>query len=148
MIAITVTQIIKDLNVELFKNDTVGNIRQLKEIPKSLFSPTYFSGQRTDGYQTLLTSTHEADGFFNILVPVYDSVTQRLGALFFDVDNFTYPVEAIPQAELDAAVVKAVKDEFKNNLTGVFAFATTPDGLNDYAIKIGNDGKIVTVLIP
>jgi hypothetical protein len=148
MIAITVTQIIKDLNVELFKNDTVGNIRKLKEIPKSLFSPTYFSGQRTDGYHTLPTETHEADGFFNVVIPVYNTATQRLGVLFFDVDNFTYSIEAIPQAELDATTVQVVKDEFKNNLEGVFMYAIAPDG-REWALKIGNDGKIATpVLIP
>ena len=54
MIAITITQVIKDLNPDLFKQD-VGIIKQLKEIPKSLYSPTYFNGQRTDGYQTLPT---------------------------------------------------------------------------------------------
>jgi len=147
MIAIIITQVIKDLNPDLFKQD-VGVIKQLKEIPKSLYSPTYFNGQRTDGYQTLPTATHEADGFFDVIVPTYDSSIDRLGALFFDVDKFTYPIEAIPQAEIDEAIVKLAKDDFKNNLEGVFAYATTPDGLNEYAIKIGNDGKIVTVLIP
>ena len=105
-------------------------------------------GQRTDGYQTLPTETHIADGFFDVIVPTYDSSIERLGALFFDVDKFTYPIEAIPQAEIDEAIVKLAKDDFKNNLEGVFAYATTPDGLNEYAIKIGNDGKIVTVLVP
>jgi len=147
MIAITITQEIKDLNPDLFKQD-VGIIKQLKEIPKSLYSPTYFNGQRTDGYQTLPTATHIADGFFEVITPTYDTSIERLGALFFDADKFTYPIEAIPQAEIDEVVIKAAKDEFKNNLEGVFAYATTPDGLNEYGIKIGNDGKVVTVLIP
>ena len=148
MIAITVTQEIKDLNIELFKNDIVGNIKQLKEIPKSLYSPTYFSGQRTDGYQTLDVSIHQADGFYNVVVPVYDSATQRLGALFFDVDKFTYSVEAIPQVEIDEAIVKAAKDDFKNNLEGVYVYAIAPDGA-EWALKIGNDGKPASsVLIP
>ena len=68
--------------------------------------------------------------------------------MYFDVDKFTYPIEAIPQAEIDAQVIKVAKDEFKNNLDGVFSYATTPDGTKEYAIKIGNDGKISTVLIP
>jgi hypothetical protein len=104
MIAITITQDLKDLNPDLFKQD-VGVIRQLKELPKSLYSPTYFNGQRTDGYQTLPTETHEADGFFDVV------------------------------------------DEFKSNLEGVYAYATAPDG-SEWALKVGNDGKSVSVLIP
>lgn len=148
MIAITITQVVKDLNPDLFKNYEVGSIRQLSSIPKSFYSPTYFNGQRTDGYQTLPTSTHEADGFFEVITPTYDTSIEQLGALFFDVDKFTYLIEAIPQAEIDEVIVKVAKDEFKNNLEGAFAFTTTPDGLNEYGIKIGNDGKVVTVLIP
>lgn len=146
MIAITITEVIKNLNPDLFKQD-VGIIKQLKEIPKSLYSPTYLVGRRTDGYQTLPTATHEADGFFDVIIPTYDTSIERLGALYFDVDKFTYPIEAIPQAEIDEAVVKAAKDEFKSNLEGVFQFATTPDG-REVALKLGDDLKITTTLIP
>ena len=146
MIAIIITQELKDLNPDLFKQD-VGVIKQIKEIPKSLYSPTYFNGQRTDGYQTLPTATHEADGFFEVITPIYDSSIERLGALFFEVDKFTYPIEAIPQAEIDEQVIKDAKDEFKSNLEGVYAYATAPDG-SDWALKVGNDGKSVSVLIP
>jgi len=146
MIAITITQVIKDLNPDLFKQD-VGIIKQLKEIPKSLYSPTYFNGQRTDGYQTLPTATHIADGFFEVITPIYDSSIERLGALFFDVDKFTYPIEAMSQVEIDEAIVKVAKNEFKNNLEGVYAYATAPDG-SEWALKVGNDGKSVSVLIP
>jgi hypothetical protein len=146
MIAITITQEIKDLNPDLFKQD-VGVIKQLKEIPKSLFSPTYLVGRRIELYNYQPTATHEADGFFEVVVPTYDTSIERLGALFFDVDKFTYPIEAIPQAEIDEAVVKAAKDEFKSNLEGVYAYATAPDG-SEWALKVGNDGKSVSVLIP
>ena len=66
----------------------------------------------------------------------------------FANNKFTQRVYNFTQAEIDALNTQTVKDEFKNNLTGAFAFATTPDGTKEYAIKIGNDGKIVTVLVP
>ena len=148
MVAIIITQEIKDLNPDLFKKD-VGVIQQLKELPKSFYSPTLLVGRRIDGYNTsdIDTSTHIADGFFEVVIPTYDTSIERLGALFFDVDKFTYPIEAIPQAELDEATVKVAKDEFKSNLEGVYAYATAPDG-SEWALNVGNDGKSVSVLIP
>ena len=143
MKAITITQALKDLNSKLFKNFSIGSIRQMN-IPNSFYSPTHEIGQRTDGYHTLSNSIHESDGFYDVVTPVYDVATQKLGAIFFDVDNFTFSIVALTQVELDSKI----KDEFKNNLEGVFAFAITPDGTKEYAIKIGDDGKIVTVLIP
>jgi len=148
MVAIIITQELKDLNPSLFKKD-VGVIQQLKELPKSFYSPTLLVGRRIDGYNTsdIDPSTHIADGFFDVITPTYDTSIERLGVLYFDVDKFTYPIEAKPQAEMDEAIVKAAKDEFKNNLEGVYAYATAPDG-SEWALKIGNDGKVVTVLIP
>ena len=148
MVAIIITQELKDLNPDLFKKD-VGVIQQLKELPKSFYSPTLLVGRRIDGYNTsdIDPSTHIADGFFDVITPIYDTSIERLGALFFDVDKFTYPIESIPQAEIDEAVVKAAKDEFKNNLEGVFQFATDVNGV-EWALKIGIDGKISTTLIP
>jgi hypothetical protein len=147
MKAITTTHQLKDLNKDLFKNDLVGQIKKLTVIPKSFYSINYNIGQRTDGYQTLDNSIHENDGFFNYVEPVYNALTQKLGDIYFNVNVFTKPVINLTQAEIDAIGVKVAKDEFKNNLTGVFAYATTPDGTKEYAIKIGNDGKIVTVLV-
>jgi hypothetical protein len=149
MIAITITQQLKNLNKDLFKNDLVGQIKKLTVIPKSFYSINYNIGQRTDGYHTLDNSIHESDGFFDYVEPVYSALTQKLGDIYFNVNVnvFTNPVINLTQAEIDAIGVKVAKDEFKNNLTGVFAYATTPDGTKEYAIKIGNDGKIVTVLV-
>jgi hypothetical protein len=147
MKAIKITQQLKDLNKDLFKNNLVGQIRELKEIAKSFYSINYNIGQRTDGYQTLDNSIHESDGFFDYVEPVYNALTQKLGDIYFNINVFTKPVINLTQAEIDAIGVKVAKDEFKNNLTGVFAYATTPDGTKEYAIKIGNDGKIVTVLV-
>jgi len=88
-------------------------------------------------------------GFREYVVPTI-LTTQYLGSVFYNSvsDTITYPILNKTQAEIDAELIAKTKNEFKNNLTGVFAFATTPDGTKEYAIKIGNDGKIVTVLIP
>ena len=117
-------------------------------IPKDFNSVHYNIGSVTKGYNLLDDSIHLLDGFFPVITPSINSATERLGDVYFDVDKFTYEIVALTQAQIDQTVTETAKDDFKNNLDGVFAYATTPDGLNEYAIKIGNDGKIVTVLIP
>ena len=89
-------------------------------------------------------------GFREYVIPVYNTETQYLGTFFYDdiSDTITLSVLNKTQVEIDAELIVKTKDKFKNNLTGVFAYAWTPDGTKEYAIKIGNDGKIVTVLIP
>ena len=113
MIAITITQVIKDLNPDLFKNYEVGSIRQLSSIPKSFYSPTYFVGQRTDGYQTLI-DIHEADGFFDVIQPAILD-TQKRGVIFFDVDKFTYTVIDKTQQELDDEAQQAEDSDTSSN---------------------------------
>lgn len=103
MKAITVTQALKDLNIELFKNNAVGSIRKMN-IPNSFFSLTHENGQRTDGYHTLDNSVHEADGFFDVVTPILDDAIEKLGAIFFDVDKFTYPIVAKTQDEQDSYI--------------------------------------------
>jgi len=142
MRALTLTQEIKDRNTSIYKNFEAGTI--FYTVPKDFNSAHYNIGSVTKGYNLLDDSIHLLDGFFPVITPSIDVATERLGSIYFDVDKFTYEVIALTQAEIDSDI----KDEFKNNLEGAFAFATTPDGLNEYAIKIGNDGKIVTVLIP
>jgi len=171
MKAIIITEELKSLNPIYFSGIlNLGTIKTLNELPKSFKSLTWQNGRLTEGYHKLDNSVHEADGFYNLVTPTYNKETQTLGDLYFNVysgeqpildengveigtetittKEFTYAVIDKTQTELDAETVKVAKDDFKNNLEGVFAYATTPDGLNEYAIKIGNDGKIVTVLIP
>lgn len=158
MKAINITEELKNLNPSLFSGIlNVGTIKTFKELPKSFKSLTWQNGRLTEGYHKLDNSVHEADGFFDLVTPSFDKATEKLGDIFFSVydietpeqeivtiSEFTYNVVARTQAELDTVV----KDDFKNNLEGAFVFATTPDGTKEYAIKIGNDGKISTVLIP
>ena len=100
MKAITVTTAIKNANVDLFKNFTVGSIRTFGSIPTS-FAGVSKNYQRTDMYQTLSNAIHEADGFFDVVTPAYDEATQKLGAIFFNVTEFTYPIVAKTQQEQD-----------------------------------------------
>ena len=146
MKAITITIEIKNYNADLFKNFAVGSIKTFTTIPKT-FSGISKNWQRTDMYQTLDNSIHEADGFYDVVTPAFDSAIEKLGAIFFNVTEFTYPIVALTQPEIDAIATKAAKDEFKNNLTGVYMYAFAPDG-KEWALKIGNDGKTVSVLVP
>ena len=126
MIAITITQVIKDLNPDLFKNYEVGSIRQLSSIPKSFYSPTYFVGQRTDGYQTLI-DIHEADGFFDVIQPTILD-TQKRGVIFFDVDKFTYTVIDKTQQELDDEAQQAEDSDTSSNKHQQYK----SDGIRDF----------------
>lgn len=143
MKAIIITEELKSLNPSIFKG-AIGFIKTFKDIPKSFKSLTWENGRLTEGYHKLENSVHEADGFYNVVTPIFDIKTQEKGDLYFNISEFTYTILELQQEIID----KIVKDEFKNNLEGVFAYATTPDGTKEYAIKIGDDGKIVTVLIP
>lgn len=126
MIAITITQEIKDLNPDLFKNYEVDSIRQLSSIPKSFYSPTYFVGQRTDGYQTLI-DIHEADGFFDVIQPTILD-TQKRGVIFFDVDKFTYTVIDKTQQELDDEAQQAEDSDTSSNKHQQYK----SDGIRDF----------------
>lgn len=100
MTAITITQELKDLNN---LPQSVGSIRTFNNIPKSLYSVVYNNGQRTDGYNKLLSTVHYDEGFRDVVTPTIDDATQKLGALFFDGGNdyFTYYIVAKTQEEQD-----------------------------------------------
>lgn len=104
MKAITVTQDIKNSNPNLFKNYNVDSIRQMN-IPKSFVSLNYNAGQRTDGYHTLDNTIHESDGFYDIIIPSYNSSTQKLGNLYFNNNHFTYTVVDKTDAEIQAEII-------------------------------------------
>ena len=103
MKAIIITEELKSLNPIYFSGD-VGTIKILEKLPKSFKSLTWQNGRLTDGYNKLDNSVHEADGFFSIVKPTYDTAIEKLGDLFFDVttQKFTHPVIAFTQIELYA----------------------------------------------
>ena len=100
MKAITITTEIKNANTNLFNNFTVGSIRTFGSIPTS-FAGVSKNYQRTDMYQTLSNAIHEADGFYDVVTPTVDPAIEKLGAIFFNVTEFTYPIVAKTQQEQD-----------------------------------------------
>lgn len=99
-IAITVTAELKSLNDgknpntnNLFSSYSVGDIRLFNQYPNQFYSPTYNRGRLTGGYDKLNdTLIYEDDGFYPVENPVYDTETQYLGSLFFDVNIFKYNI--------------------------------------------------------
>ena len=110
MIAIEITQELKDLNKDSLSRYDVGTIIELQSLPKSFYSPTYYKGHRTDGYHTLNNSIHQADGFYELVEPVFDSSIEKLGDIIFTGTSYTYQIVALTQAELDT------KAEFEESL--------------------------------
>jgi hypothetical protein len=143
MKAITVTTVLKQSNAEIFAGQNVGAIRTFNNIPRTFSSLTYNTGQRTDGYNTLDNSTHEADGFYDVITPAYDLSIEKLGVLFFNTTNFTYPVIVLTQPEIDARV-----DGIEDNIAGETEGTRGQDGTEEgkfifkYLRKLNNNGTI------
>jgi len=104
-------------------------------------------GKYIDGFQYANDIQLTDLGFKDVPVQTL-LATQYFGAWYETATEILRTVITKTQIEIDKELVDKTKDDFKNNLTGVFAYATTPNGTKEYAIKIENDGKIVTVLIP
>ena len=119
-----------------------GTVRVYATLPK-----TY---ENIINFQKAEIETINSKGFYELVEPILTQYQRAETLLVSDLigTQFIQRVYNFTQAEIDALNTQTVKDEFKNNLEGAFAFATTPDGTKEYAIKIGNDGKIVTVLVP
>jgi hypothetical protein len=128
MKAIIITQQLKTLNVDLFGSSAIGSIRTFGSLPSAFLSPTYNTGQRTDMYYTLSNAIHEADGFYDVVVPTYNSATHKLGALFFNVSNFTYNIVALTQEEID----NKVQQDLDADDSQTKADQRKEDGIQDY----------------
>ena len=64
--------------------------------------------------------------------------------------NGTEVVETITQADIDAQNIEQIKRdniEAYRRLDSTVAIVKTPNGLEDWAVVLGNDGKITTVKI-
>ena len=107
MKAIKITTALKESNNEMFESSTVDSIVQLSDIPNSFSSLNYNEGQRTDGYDTLDQSIHQADGFFDLIEPEFDE-NQKLGSIYFDQDKFTFEVLELTPEEKKALLPKTV----------------------------------------
>lgn len=113
-VAITVNDSIKKYNPDLFKNSAINSIMPFTDIPKS-FAGISKNYARTDGYHTLSSTIHEADGFFPLVTPAYDAATQKLGAIYFNADHFTYNVIAKTSEEIQNEAI-AISESNKQAL--------------------------------
>ena len=100
MKAITVTTEIKNANQNLFQGYALNIIKIFNSLPTS-FAGVSKNYQRTDMYQTLSNAIHETDGFYDVVTPAFDPAIEKLGAIFFNVTEFTYPIIAKTQQEQD-----------------------------------------------
>lgn len=147
MKGIKITQQTKDKNPEIFKNDEVGSIKILN-IPKSFFSLHFNNGQRTDGYHTLPNDVHEMDGFLDFVELPYNKEThKKTGNVVEDNGKYVLEVVALTLLEIDQIEKIKAKELVKSELKGVITFVTTPNGLNEYVVKINDKGDLETVLI-
>lgn len=67
--------------------DYNGTIKVYNRVPKSY-------GSIIGGFDLLSDSDLEGHGFYDVIIPAYDSRIKELGDIYFDSDNsqFTYPV--------------------------------------------------------
>lgn len=67
--------------------DYNGTIKVYNRVPKSY-------GNIIAGFDLLSDSDLEGHGFYDVVIPTYDSRIKELGDIYFDSDNsqFTYPV--------------------------------------------------------
>lgn len=89
--------------------DFNGQIRTWRKLPK-----TYQGEDKL--YVSFNTSSNEvleSEGFYDVVKPTYDSISQRLGAIEWDADNsvFTYPVVDIDFASTYEVQTPIVDEE-------------------------------------
>lgn len=68
-----------------------GQIKEYPVLPRIFKGVT---GTYPGGFHLMPTEIHEAEGFYDVVVPEINSTTQQLGAIYWDEENnvFTYPV--------------------------------------------------------
>jgi len=69
-----------------------GEIKIYSQLPKSW-------GNIIGGFNTLSDEEAESYGFYNVVKPEYNRNIKILGDIYFDGNNFTYPVENITWSE-------------------------------------------------
>lgn len=96
--------------------DYNGTIKAYSVLPKSY-------GNIIGGFDLLSDSDLEGHGFYDVVVPTYDSRIKKLGDIYFDSDNsqFTYPVSnktwVESLADLKTAKIKQLKEIYNNKLS-------------------------------
>lgn len=95
--------------------DYNGTIKVYNTVPKSY-------GSIIGGFDLLSDSDLQGHGFYDVVVPTYDSRIKELGDIYFDSDNsqFTYPVSnktwTESLADLKTAKVKELKGIYNAKL--------------------------------
>ena len=95
--------------------DYNGTIKVYNTVPKAY-------GSIIGGFDLLSDSELEGHGFYDVVVPTYDSRVKRLGDIYFDSTNneFTYPVnnktwdDSLP--ELKDKKIKELKNLYNKEL--------------------------------
>jgi len=98
-VAIKITQAIKNknkrYNLSFVKNNPIGSI-----IKKSLPNKFYVTEPVSGGYANRI-DLHSDDGWGDIIIPPYNTETQKLGTILIESDNdFTYKVFDLSQEEI------------------------------------------------
>lgn len=95
--------------------DYSGTIKVYNTVPKSY-------GSIIGGFDLLSDSDLEGYGFYDVVVPTYDSRVKELGDIYFDSANsqFTYPVSnktwTKSLADLKTAKIKELKGIYNSKL--------------------------------
>lgn len=71
----------------MYAIDINGEIKTYNSLPKSW-------GNIIGGFDTLSDEDAQSYGFYNVVIPNYNSATQQLGNIYFDTDCFTYDVSS------------------------------------------------------
>ena len=93
-----------------------GSIKTYSRIPKTW-------GNVIGGFDLLSDSDLQSYGFYDVVIPEYNSSTQTLGDIEFDSENnvYTYPVQNLtwPETlnELKETKIASLKSVYKSKLT-------------------------------
>jgi len=90
-----------------------GEIKIYNTLPKSWDGNKHYLG----GFNNLSDEELKEEGFYDVIVPDYDSNIKKLGDIYFDSDNeiFTYNVENITWSESLSELKENAIKELKQN---------------------------------
>lgn len=101
------------------------------------------------GFDKLPTEIHEQEGFYDVLIPVYDNEIEKPGDVYFNAiyNSFTYPVISIQFPTLEDAKARKItelKDAVKDLYQSIQWYVEMKR-MNDEAIPTVVKDKIKTI---